>query len=109
MKLKTHSLVPLRTSSLYTLGVFEHSGSEVRDGSLRWVGIFLEDASSTRDDERILLSVIRPRRVRTELRTLEPILCCLSSCSFLERKQNAHVLEKYNCYFYKLKLSHIYY
>jgi len=72
---------------LYLLGAFEESWSEVREGNLRWLGSFLEDASSTRDDERTLLSAILPNLVCTEFAAQEPILRCLSSCSFLGKKE----------------------
>lgn len=103
---------------MYILGAFEESWSEVREGNLRWLGSFLEDVSGTRDDERTLLSAILHNLVCTEFGALEPMLCCLSSCSFLGKKEGEWdrewgwrqkkakgFLNSYHCNLYK-SLSH---
>lgn len=121
---QTHNLVPLRISSLFILGAFEDSWSEVREGNLRWLGGFLEDGSSTRDDERTLLSAALPNLECTEFGALEPMLGCLSSCSFLgkneaeqskewqwrgkKKKRQKDFLTEYHCNLYK-SLSHHWY
>lgn len=74
---RTHSFVPLRTSSLYTLGVFILCESEVREGSLVYAGVLLPQVCSTRASD------VRARRCRARERVPGPAPNDLSSCSFL--------------------------
>lgn len=69
------SLVPLRTSSLYTLGIFSLWESEVREGSLLCARVFFAEVCGPR------ASVIRARRFGAEERTAYPTPSGLSSCS----------------------------
>lgn len=62
------------------LGVFILSVSEVREGSLLCTGAFLEEFC------RLRISEIRAGLCRAQERTLTPVTRDLSSCSFLDER-----------------------